>query len=152
MALSTQTENNAPIVPEESLSKQKFDSSMPPWALSDTHLSPNLPNPSVNGGVHRKQADNGIKVPNINKQIKSDGNTTKRTDWAKILAEEDEHLEKHRTFKMNQNQRLNIQETPNFLRKHRSSNLKTPSHVKVNHRISDTKQNKSLVTPSKIKA
>jgi len=129
MALSTQTEIDLPIVQEESLSKQNFDSSMPPWALADTHLSPNLPNPSVIGGVHGKQTDKfKIKVPNINKQIKSDSNTIKRTDWAKILAEEDEHLEKHKKFKMNQAQKPKM-ETPSFLRKQRPINVKTQNRL-----------------------
>merc|ERR1712106_904745 len=53
MALSSQTEMDIPIVKEENSSKQQsFDFSTPPWALSDTHLSPNLPNSSVDGEVH----------------------------------------------------------------------------------------------------
>merc|ERR1712013_794068 len=115
MSLSTQAEVKPPPQ-DENVSNQSFDPSQPPWAMSDTRLPPYMADTGVNGKKTEK-----IRVPNINKQIKYD-TTSRRTDWAKILAEEEEHLEKHKKFKMNQSQKLQI-ETPAFLRKQRPLNL-----------------------------
>ena len=72
----------------------------PPWA---DPAPANLQKTDVNGDPQLGKPRNKfeIKVPNINRQIKSNSSKNSKTDWTTILAEEDAHVMRMKNCKTN---------------------------------------------------
>ena len=72
----------------------------PPWADPG---QANLQKTDVNGDPQLGKPRNKfqIKVPNINRQIKSNSSKNSKTDWTTILAEEDAHVMRMKNCKTN---------------------------------------------------